>query len=335
MLEFGGFCAMQSADGAVRYARLVEDLGFDALWAIDSQQLYTELYTTLTACAHATEEVELAPGITNPVSRHPSVTASAMATLDQVSDGRASLGIGAGDSAVYSIGKHPTTVDELRDATTTLQSLFAGETVEFDGEPFALETCERPLDVSVAAEGSRTLRMAGAVGDGVIFGGGPSPETVETLGIENIRAGAEAAGRDLDDLRLVALTPACVAESQSAAVEQLRPVIEPIAWHNFSFSVEEAPPHLQDDLQRLADAHDMQEHGKEMADAIEGIPDEVWEYLGDRFAVAGPPEACRERLRRLADLGVDHVMCLFPPDRFEHTRRFARGVVDPLRDDGT
>lgn len=333
MLEFGGFCAMQSTDEAVRYARLVEDLGFDAMWAIDSQQLYTELYATLTACANATEEIELAPGITNPVSRHPSVTASGIATLDQLSDGRASLGIGAGDSAVYSVGKTPTTVAELRETTTTIQSLFAGETVEFNGEPFSLETCERPADVYVAAEGPKTLQMAGAVGDGVIFGGGPDPETVADLGLSNIRAGAEAAGRDPDDLRLIALTPACVADTQAAAVEQLQPVIEPIAWHNFSFSVDEAPAHLQDDLQRLANAHDMQEHGKEEAAAIEDVPDEVWEYLGDRFAVAGPPEACRERLRELADLGVDHVMCLFPPDRFEHTRRFAEEVVAPLRDD--
>lgn len=335
MLEFGGFCAVQSAAEAVEYAELVEDLGFDAMWAIDSQQLYTELYTTLAACARATETVELAPGITNPVSRHPSVTASAVATLDQLSDGRASLGIGAGDSAVYSIGKRPTTVDELHETTTTIKSLFAGETVEFDGERFDLETRERPVDVLVAAEGPKTLRMAGAVGDGVIFGGGPDPETVANLGIENILAGAEEAGRDPEDLRLVALTPACVAESQSAAVERLQPVIEPIAWHNFSFSVEEAPAHLQDDLRRLADAHDMQEHGKEEADAIEGIPDEVWEYLGDRFAVAGPPEECRARLRRLSELGVDHVMCLFPPDRFEHTRRFAEEVMEPLRTEAT
>ena len=331
MLGFGGFCATQSIDEAVSYARLVEELGFDTMWAIDSQQLYTELYTTLTVCAHATEEVELAPGITNPVSRHPSVTASAISALDQVAKGRASLGIGAGDSAVYSIGKTPTTVSELHEAATTIQSLFAGETVEFGGEPFALETIERPVDVYIAAEGPKTLRMAGAVGDGVIFGGGPRPETVENLGLENIRAGATEAGRDPEDLRLIALTPACVADSQSEAVEQLRPIIEPIAWHNFSFSVEEAPAHLQEDLQQLADAHDMQEHGKEEAEAIQDIPDEVWEYLGDRFAVAGPPEACRARLHQLADLGVDHVMCLFPPDRAEHTRRFAEDVMGPLR----
>lgn len=331
MIEFGGFCATDTTDEAVGYARLVENLGFDTLWAIDSQQLYTELYVTLTASAHATEEIELAPGITNPVSRHPTVTASAIASLNQVADGRASLGIGAGDSAVYSVGKTPATVGELHEAATTIQALFNGQTVEFGGEPFTLETCERPPDVNVAAEGPKTLQMAGAVGDGVIFGGGPNPEIVETLGLENLRTGAREAGRDTDDIRLIALAPTCVAESRSAAVELLQPVIEPIAWHNFSFSVAEAPSHLQEDLQRLADAHDMEEHGKTDADAISAISDETWEYLGNRFAIAGPPETCRERVRRLAEVGVDHVMCLFPPEREKHTRRFAAEVMDPLR----
>jgi 5,10-methylenetetrahydromethanopterin reductase len=333
MIEFGGFCATDATDEAVEYARLVEELGFDTLWAIDSQQLYTELYVTLTAAAYETEDIELAPGITNPVSRHPSVTASAIASLDQVADGRASLGIGAGDSAVYSVGETPASVEGLREAVTTVRALFDGETVTFDGEPFTLETCERTPDLNVAAEGPKTLQMAGAVGDGVIFGGGPNPEIVESLGLENIRAGAREAGRDPDDVRLVALAPTCVAESRSAAVERLQPVIEPIAWHNFSFSVEEAPSDLQDDLQRLADAHDMEEHGKTEADAIDAVSDAAWEYLGNRFAIAGPPETCRERIRRLAEVGVDHVMCLFPPEREKHTRRFAADVMEPLRED--
>jgi 5,10-methylenetetrahydromethanopterin reductase len=331
MIEFGGFLAMQSIDDAVEYAQLTENLGFDALWGIDSQQLYTELYVSLTACAHATEEIELLPGITNPVSRHPSVTASAIAALDQVSDGRAGLGIGAGDSAVYSVGKTPATLAELHETATTIQSLLDGETVTFEGEPFTLETVRRRPDVYVAAEGPKTLQMAGAVGDGVIFGGGPKPETVSELGLENIRVGIDDAGRDFEDMKLIALAPSCVAETRAEAVRKLKPVIEPIAWHNFSFSVQEAPEHLQEDLRRLAEAHDMQEHGKETADAIEVVPDEVWEYLGDRFAIAGPPETCRARIERLAELGVDHIMCLFPPDRAEHTRRFAETVIEPLR----
>ncbi|OLZ39163.1 hypothetical protein A6E15_17275 [Natrinema saccharevitans] len=83
---------------------------------------------------------------------------------------------------------------------------------------------------------------------------------------------------------------------------------------------------MQADLRALVDAHDMQEHGDEEADALSDIDDEVWEYLGDRFAVAGPPETCRERLRSLEDLGVDHVMCLFPPDRVAENERFHEAV---------
>lgn len=326
-MKFGGFVATDSISEATAYARSLEALDWDALWAIDSQQLYTDLYVTLAACAEATDELTLAPGITNPRSRHPSVTANAIATLDQLADRRTILGIGAGDSAVYSIGKRPATVDELAESATKIRRLFGGEEVTFGGEPFRLESRRRDIDVYVAAEGPTTLRMAGEVADGVIFGGGPKPETVEDLGLSNVRRGAEQADRSLEDLEIVALTPTCVAETRAEAVEKLKPVIEPIAYHNFSFSVEDAPAEVQSDLRALVQAHDMQEHGDEEADALDDIDDEVWEYLGDRFAVAGPPEACRERLRTLEDLGVDGVMCLFPPDRRMETERFHDRVL--------
>ncbi|WP_226482686.1 LLM class flavin-dependent oxidoreductase [Natrinema amylolyticum] len=326
-MKFGGFVASDSVADARDYARSLEAWGWDTLWAIDSQQLYTDLYVTLAACATATDELTLAPGITNPKSRHPSVTANAIASLDQLADGRTVLGIGAGDSAVYSVGQQPATVEELAESATKIRSLLRGEEVTFGGEPFRLESRRRDVSVYVAAEGPKTLRMAGEVADGVIFGGGPNPKTVEELGLANVRKGAERAGRSLEDLDIVTLTPTCVAETKARAVEKLKPVIEPIAYHNFTFSVAEAPDDVQADLRALVDAHDMQEHGDEEADALEDIDDEVWEYLGDRFAVAGPPEACRERLRALEELGVDHVMCLFPPDRTAENERFHDEVL--------
>lgn len=326
-MNFGGFVATDSVTDATEYARALERWGWDALWAIDSQQLYTDLYVTLTACARATDDLTLAPGITNPESRHPSVTANAIASLDQVADGRTVLGIGAGDSAVYSIGRRPAAVDELAVSAEKVRRLLRGDEVTFGGEPFRLESRRRDVPVYVAAEGPKTLRMAGEVADGVLFGGGPNPNTVEEFGIANIQEGAERAGRSIDDLDLVTLTPTCVADTRAEAVEKLKPVIEPIAYHNFTFSVEDAPSEVRDELRSLVDAHDMQEHGDEEAAALDGIGDEVWEYLGDRFAVAGPPETCRERLRALADLGVDHVMCLFPPDRTAENERFHEAVL--------
>jgi 5,10-methylenetetrahydromethanopterin reductase len=337
MLEFGGFSGAESIEEATDYAQLIEDLGFHTLWGIDSQQIYTELYVTLTACAQVTDSLELAPGITNPVTRHPTVTASAISSVNDISGGRANLGIGAGDSAVWSIGQTPTTVSELQETAKQVQSLLGGETVTFEGEPFTLESAPHSIDVYVAAEGPKTLRMAGETGDGVIFGGGPKPETVRSLGLENIRQGADAAGRTLDDLKLIVLTPVSVAESQTAAVKEIRPMIEPIVYHNFSYSVEDAPPKFQDDLQQIVDAHDMQEHGKEDASVVTeyDIADETWRYLADRFAVTGPPETCRERLRNLADLGVDHVICTFQStqEALGETREFAKEVIEPLQNE--
>jgi len=314
MIDIGGFLATPTVEGAVEYARTVEERGFDAVWAIDSQQLYTDAHLTLAACAEATDDLTLAPGVTNPTSRHPSVTANAAATLDQLAPGRVEVGLGAGDSAVYSIGESPANVRELERGASVVRDLLRGETVEFGGQPFTLGTRERDVPVHVAAEGPRTLRMAGSVGDGVIFGGGPKPATVRDLGLANVEEGADRSGRSLEDIELTVLAPACVDENRARAVERLKPVIEPIAYHNFSFSVEEAPPDVQEDLRGLVDAHDVREHGQEDPDDLERIPDGVWEYLGDRFAIAGTPDECRERLAALDDLGVDHVMCLFPPD---------------------
>lgn len=326
-MKFGGFIATDSITDATDYAQSLEEMGWDALWAIDSQQLYTDLYVTLTACATVTDDLVLASGITNPKSRHLSVTANAVASLDQLAETDTILGVGAGDSAVYSVGERPATIGELEDGATKLRALLRGEEVEFGDEPFQLASRNRNGTVYVAAEGPKTLRMAGEVGDGVIFGGGPNPETVEELGLSNIWAGARRADRLIDDLDIVALAPTCVADTRAAAVEKLKPVIEPIAYHNFTFSVDEAPAGVREQLRELVHAHDMQEHGDEEADALDDIDPDVWEYLGDRFAIAGPPEVCRKRLRALGDLGVDHVMCLFPPDRNAETRRFHETVL--------
>jgi len=255
------------------------------------------------------------------------VTANAIASLDQVADGRTVLGIGAGDSAVYSIGRRPASVDELAESAESSDNCSAAAAVTFGGEPFRLESCRRDVQVYVAAEGPQTLRMAGEVADGVIFGGGPKPETVEELGLANVRRGAERAGRSLEDIDIVALTPTCVAETRAEAVEKLKPVIEPIAYHNFTFSVEEAPDEVQADLRSLVDAHDMQEHGNEEADALSDINDEVWEYLGDASrsrarprGVSGTPAGPRKTGRRSRHVSV-------PPDRIAETERFHEAVL--------
>jgi 5,10-methylenetetrahydromethanopterin reductase len=333
MPEVGSFYFPTSTDNAREYARFLEESRFAALWMADSHQLYTDTYATLAACAVETEDLDLRTGVTNPISRHPSVTANAIATINQLSDDRAALGIGAGDSGVYSIGKTPATVSELHEAVEKIQALLDGDTVEFDGEEFGLEQANGSVDVYVAAEGPVTLRMAGQVADGIMFGGGTDPAVIQELALENIKEGAERAGRSLDDIELATLTPGCVADTKEEGTRTLMHMLEPIAYHNFSHSMEEALKELHDDLQALVDAHEFREHGDQDATPPEQLPQRVQDYLGNRWAIAGPADYCRERLRALDEVGVDHVMITFPTGGpLEYAKEFDERVLEPMAD---
>lgn len=332
-MKYGSGLFPPSVSAAVEYAQYLDqdDNQFSKLWMTDSHQLWTEVYTTLAVCAAETETINIAPGVTNPVTRHPSVTASAVATLDQISEGRASVGIGAGDSAVYSIGKTPATVARLRKAAETVQSLLDGETVSFDGAPFELDAYDGSADIYVAAEGPRTLQMAGETADAVLFGGGTEPETVEELALASIAEGARRAGRGLDDIHVAVLAPACVAETKAEGFKRLKHLLEPIAYHNFSFSIEEAPAGLRTDLERLVEAHEMREHGQTEAERPEKISTEALEYIGNRFAITGSADYCRDRLRALDDLGVDEVLFGLPHgDLKAEAEQWDREVLQPL-----
>ena len=97
-------------------ARRVEAWGFDGLLVADSQNLNADVWVELALAVAATERIQLGPGVTNPVTRHPAVTASAAATLQAASGGRAVLGLGRGDSAVAQIGRRPVSVETLESA---------------------------------------------------------------------------------------------------------------------------------------------------------------------------------------------------------------------------
>lgn len=317
----------ESVSAAVSFAKDVDDGPYEKLWITDSHQLYADPYVTLAQCAAATDDIELSTGVTNPVTRHPTVTANAIASVNEVSDGRTTLAIGAGDSAVYSVGETPARVAGLAEAVTDIRALFDGDAVEFGGEPFLLEAGDPPSAVHVAAEGPKTLRMAGEVADGVVFGGGTDPETVDAA-LERIAEGCADAGRSIDDLTVTALAPTCVAETTAEAVDELLDVLEPIAYHNFSVSTGDAPPDLRPELERLVDRHDMAEHGQSDAAPARSLSDDLKRYLGDRFAIAGPPERCHERLESLSDRGVDAVYHGFPTrDVTGHARAFAERVL--------
>jgi 5,10-methylenetetrahydromethanopterin reductase len=160
----------------IERAKLAEAYGYSAVWLAD-ERFYREVYTCLGQFAAQTSRVLLGPCVTGPYSRHPALTAMAIATLDEISGGRAILGIGAGISGFAELGiERRKPARAIREAIELIRTLLGGKTVDFEGEVI---TCNRgrlnfsesrpALPIYVASNGPIGQRAAAELADGVIM----------------------------------------------------------------------------------------------------------------------------------------------------------------------
>ena len=213
-------------DRILRLAQQAESAGFTYTWLFDSHVLWQEAYVLLTLMATASERLRLGTCVTNPATREPSVTASALATLNQVSGGRMDLGIGRGDSARRVLGKGPTTMATLEEAIHLIRDLVEGRPVKYEGTELQLTWSGRwKLPVWVAGYGPMALTMTGRVADGVILQLA-DPDLVRWF-VGQVREAARAAGRDPGAIKVQAAAPATQPPrspaGKSAAVGSARP----------------------------------------------------------------------------------------------------------------
>ena len=194
----------RSVSAFVADVRRAEALGWDAVLQPDSQLRRRDTYVLLAAAAQATTRVVLGTLLANPVNRHPTVTASSIATIDELAPGRTLLGWGIGDTAVRLAGLRPARMKELEESTRLMRALLDGREVEVRAARPARLPHHRPVPIWIAAGGPRTLRLAGGVADGVFIRVGTHPANI-TRTVEAIRAGAAEAGRDPASVRLGAI----------------------------------------------------------------------------------------------------------------------------------
>jgi 5,10-methylenetetrahydromethanopterin reductase len=331
--RFGIVFLPESLGGFGDLCRETEAQGFDWLGVADSQSVFRELYVALTLAALNTDHIRLGPLVTNPQTRHPVVTASAIASVDELARGRAVLGLGSGDSAIYTIGAPPATVAGLEEAVRTLGRLTGGGTVDRGGPPWRVHRATRRVPIYLAAEGPRTLELAGRVADGVICGLGLTPEVIR-LSLAAIERGARAAGRTLDDLDVWWFAKTHLGDTRASAIEPIKMALAASANHAFRFTLEGkgVPPELHEPIRALQRAYRAHEH--EIAGAANAsLPDRfhLTEFLVDRFAIAGTPTECVTQLRRAIDAGARQFMITgIVPDPRAFVRRWAQEVVAAL-----
>ena len=291
-----------------QHVRLAEAVGFDYIGVADSQSLFRELFVSLTVAALETERVQLGPSVTNPLTRHPAVMASAIASLHELSGGRAFLGIGTGDSAILNLGLRPARLRALREYVGAVRTMLAGETAEYLGRAAHVRWSDGPAPIMLSAEGPRTLRMAGAIADRVMVHTGLTPAILADT-IAHIRAGAADAGKTDGGAEVWAFAKCNIAADHNAAIAEIKMALAASAHHAFRFTLEgkHVPEELHEAMQAIQGEYVPAEHEQVGDTRNAAISDElgVTDYLADRFAVVGTPDECRAKAAQVGAAGVD------------------------------
>ena len=158
-----GVSPRETFDQVSEIAKAVEENGFEALWFIDHQLGMKDVYTAMNVASMSTEKIYLGSAVTNLQTRHPTVTANATTALDDLSNGRAMLGLGAGWVALHSIGKMPDNLSAVRQGINEFRQLFSGEEVELYGTKVRLATARRQIPIYLAVSQPGMLRLSGEI----------------------------------------------------------------------------------------------------------------------------------------------------------------------------
>jgi 5,10-methylenetetrahydromethanopterin reductase len=282
--------------------RQSEDLGYSNVWYGDSPNIWREGYVTMGACAVGTERIIIGTGVTNPVTRHPSVMASTWATLAEWLPGRVALGIGVGDSALETMGRKPTTLAKLEQWVANFRKLQAGQeaTEEQSGKPFHLAyPVPGNVPVYIGASAPKILKLAGRIADGVIMLVGTDPIFIEA-GLRTIEEGARESGRSLADIDVVLWTPTSILDDRSAAREVVKAHVARIVIRPLPADL---PAEQMEQVLRIRQAYNYYEHMVNVAGHGSQVPDS----LVNHFALAGTPEECAQQLRGISQTGVNQV----------------------------
>lgn len=284
-----------------------ERAGFDVAWLPDSQFLWRDVWATLAIAATTTERIALGPCVTNFETRHPSVTAAAAATLDELAPGRTILGVGSGDSSIKTLGLRPTKLAQMREGVELVRRLTSGDTIAFEEREMHLHaTSGRPLPIYLAATGPKALELAGEIADGVITVAGLSEELVVRLR-GRVAAGAARAGRSMDAIELCYGTFCHVTSNPREAARIVKPYVVATAQvggrdtlRSIGIDID-PPPAVGGIYPDMSHAEDWDA----AADAAEEwVSDELALRYAEAFCLVGSADYCIDRLRRARDAGA-------------------------------
>ena len=336
------FCINAAHEGTLRdgveWWQACEEAGIHMYGVPDSPIQRPDLYVTATLCALNTDRMRIAACVTNPVSRHPSVTASCLRALDELAPGRISMGIATGDSALWAAGLKPATVASLREYILAVKGLIAGEEVSYRGNSFKSqfpgEAAPPDIPVYVACSGPKVLRMAAQVADGLIITMGFSAEDVLYIrGI--IEEACAEVGRSPDELDIWWNAYVVFAPSVEEAME--KSLGWSMSWITMTtLEGKGIPEEYKEPLRRMTwDGHDLTAAYKtaNRHSTMVGRAKEVglYDWLISRSPrLFGTPDDINRRLEELAEMGLTNWMFYITPNdpgKYDLLDKLSNGVM--------
>lgn len=321
----------------MRLIQSIEAAGFDGVGILDSQMLSRDAFVILGQAAACTSRLALFPAVTNPFTRHASVLAGTIQTVEELAPGRVKFVIGTGYTSASTIGRRPATLAEMRACIATVKALLAGETVDFSGTRGRLGyAAGRRIPVLMAASGPKAIEVAGEIADGALLLVGFNRGIVETA-LAHLERGARRAGRRVEDLEIIW----AVRTGTAATTEEARRAARPTAVHwgilrwggqwlgpaGLRLPPLEIPDAVWKIYPDLSHAHDWEA----AIAATSFVPDETVAQLCDALGLIGTPEDCAGRIAEMTKLGVRNLY-LMPCQTFvgpEPEIRAFRDVVFP------
>ena len=307
-MEIGFFFWPYTPELIGRMAAAADRWGYDMIGIADTPGNAMDPWVAATIVARETRRVRVALCVTNLSSRHPSVSAAAISSLELLAPGRTVLGLGAGHSGTHNLGLPSSGLRELDDGIRFIMPLISGAPASLGDARAHLPWAQAGARVFLAGSGPRTLGLAGEIADGAFVNFGIGRENLaysESL----VAEGAQAAGRGADDVETWQIASLDCNRDSGAARRRAGAILAFMAGGYILASddlVERGvPAELHEPVRELR-----RRYSTRPGDADARLVDELglFDYLAGRFAVYGTPEQCLDQLRAARSAGLKRVM---------------------------
>jgi 5,10-methylenetetrahydromethanopterin reductase len=316
-----------------RMAAAADRFGYDMIGIADTPGNAMDPWVAATMVAQATSRARVALCVTNLVSRHPAVSASAIGSLELLAPGRAVLGIGAGHSGTRNLGMGQSSVDELTEGLPFVMTLLAGKQASLDGHAAHIPWVRGKPKVFLAGSGPKTLRLAGRIADGAFLNFGIAADNIRQSE-QTVAEGAAQAGRDADAVERWQIASLDCNEDAAAARARAGAILAFMAggyiFKTSDLASRGVPESLREPILELR-----RRYSTRPGDADARLVDELglFDYLAQRFAIYGTPEQCLEQARAAREAGAKRIMLTvsLASDPAQTVELFGERVLPALR----